>query len=64
MAARRCINDFSTPFSANVRTGPETNIGYYSFELKLAYSAAWPQRMLMLIFNTSWRYAAHSLSEE
>jgi hypothetical protein len=36
MDARRCINDFSTPSSANVRTGPETNIGDGSFELKLA----------------------------
>jgi hypothetical protein len=26
MATRRCINDFSTPSSANVRTGRETNI--------------------------------------
>jgi hypothetical protein len=36
MAARRCINDFSAPSSANVRTGPETNIGDGSFELKPA----------------------------
>jgi hypothetical protein len=34
MAARRCINYFSAPSSANVRTGPETNIGDGSFELK------------------------------
>jgi hypothetical protein len=36
MAAQRCINDFSALFSANVRTGPVTNIGDGSFELKLA----------------------------
>jgi hypothetical protein len=36
MAARRCINDFSASFSANGRTGPETNIGDGSFKLKLA----------------------------
>jgi hypothetical protein len=34
MAARRCINDFSAPFSANARTGPETNIRDGSFKLK------------------------------
>jgi hypothetical protein len=36
MAARRCINDFSAPSSANVRTGPEMNIGDDSFKLKPA----------------------------
>jgi hypothetical protein len=36
MAARRYINDFSAPSSANVRTGPKTNIRDGSFELKLA----------------------------
>jgi hypothetical protein len=36
MAARRCINDFSAPSSANVRTGPETNIEDDNFELKPA----------------------------
>jgi hypothetical protein len=36
MAARRCISDFSAPSSANIRTGPETNIEDGSFELKLA----------------------------
>jgi hypothetical protein len=36
MAARRCINNFSAPSSANVRTGPEMNIGDGSFELKPA----------------------------
>jgi hypothetical protein len=36
MGARRCINDFSAPSSANVRTGPETNIKDGSFELKPA----------------------------
>jgi hypothetical protein len=34
MAARKCINDFSAPSSANVRTGPETNIGDGSLKLK------------------------------
>jgi hypothetical protein len=34
MAIRRCINDFSALSSASVRTGPETNIGDGSFELK------------------------------
>jgi hypothetical protein len=34
MAARKCINNFSAPSNANVRTGPETNIGDGSFELK------------------------------
>jgi hypothetical protein len=36
MATRRCNNDFSAPSSANVRTGPETNIGDGSFKLKSA----------------------------
>jgi hypothetical protein len=36
MAAQRCINDFTAPSSANIRTGPETNIGDGSFELKPA----------------------------
>jgi hypothetical protein len=36
MAARRCINDFIAPSSANVRTGPEMNIRDGSFELKPA----------------------------
>jgi hypothetical protein len=36
MVARRCINDFSALFSANIRTGPEMNIGDGSFELKPA----------------------------
>jgi hypothetical protein len=36
MAARRCINDFSAPSSANVRIAPETNIGDATFELKRA----------------------------
>jgi hypothetical protein len=34
MAARKCINDFSAPSNANVRTGSEMNIGDGSFELK------------------------------
>jgi hypothetical protein len=34
MAAWRCINDFSAPSSANVRTGLEMNIGDGSFKLK------------------------------
>jgi hypothetical protein len=37
MAARRCINDFSDPSSANVRTGLGMNIGDGSFELKPAF---------------------------
>jgi hypothetical protein len=36
MAARRCINDFSAPSNANVRTGPKMNIEDGSFELKPA----------------------------
>jgi hypothetical protein len=36
MAARRCINDFSTPSSSNVRTGLETNLRDGIFELKPA----------------------------
>jgi hypothetical protein len=36
MAARRCINNFSAPSSANVRIGPEANFGDGSFELKPA----------------------------
>jgi hypothetical protein len=72
MAARRCINDFSALFNANVRTGPETNIRHGSFKLKLALInmvqqspfCASPQRMLMLIFNTSWRSTAYSLFDE
>jgi hypothetical protein len=36
MAARRCINDFSAPSSANVRTGLKMNIRDGSFEHELA----------------------------
>jgi hypothetical protein len=36
MAAQKCINDFSAPSSANIRTGPEMNIGDDNFELKPA----------------------------
>jgi hypothetical protein len=36
MAAQRCINDFSASSSANVRTGPELNIGDGSFKRKPA----------------------------
>jgi hypothetical protein len=38
MAAQRCINNFSAPSSANIRTGLETKIGDGSFKLKLALS--------------------------
>jgi hypothetical protein len=34
MAARRCINDFSAPSSANVSIGLDMNIGDGYFELK------------------------------
>jgi hypothetical protein len=34
MAAQKFINDFSAPSSANVKTGPETNIRDGSFEFK------------------------------
>jgi hypothetical protein len=34
MAARRCINDFSAPSSANIKTGLKTNIRDDSFEHK------------------------------
>jgi hypothetical protein len=36
MAGQKCINDFSTPSSSNVRTGLVMNVGDGSFELKLA----------------------------
>jgi hypothetical protein len=36
MAARKCINDFSTPSSANIRTGLEMNVRDGNFERKLA----------------------------
>jgi hypothetical protein len=36
MAGRKCINDFSAPPSINVKTGPKTNVGDGSFELKPA----------------------------
>jgi hypothetical protein len=32
--AQNCINDFSAPSSANIRTGPETSVGDGHFELK------------------------------
>jgi hypothetical protein len=43
MAAQKCINDFSAPSSANVRTGPKTNIRDGSFELKPALINMVPQ---------------------
>jgi hypothetical protein len=67
MATKRCINDFSALSSANARTGPEmvaSNLNWLSSTwCSKTHSAARPQRMLMLIFNTSWRYTPHSLSE-
>jgi hypothetical protein len=36
IAGQKCINDFSTPSSSNVRTGLETNIEDGSVELKPA----------------------------
>jgi hypothetical protein len=71
MAARRCINDFSAPSSANIRTGSEMNIRDGSFKLKQlsstwcskADSVASPRKMLILIFNISWISVAHSLFE-
>jgi hypothetical protein len=36
MAARRCMNDFSAPSSANIRIGPEMNVGDGSFKLNPA----------------------------
>jgi hypothetical protein len=36
VATRRCINDFSPPSSANMKTGPETNIKDGSFKFKPA----------------------------
>jgi hypothetical protein len=36
MAARKCINDFSSPSSANIRTGPKMNVRDGNFELKPA----------------------------
>jgi hypothetical protein len=36
MADWKCINDFSAPFSSNVRTGSEMNVGVGSFELNPA----------------------------
>jgi hypothetical protein len=36
MAARKCMNDFTAPCNANVRTGPEKNIRVGSFKLKPA----------------------------
>jgi hypothetical protein len=36
MAAWRCLNDLSAPSSANIKTGPETNIGDGIFKLKPA----------------------------
>jgi hypothetical protein len=36
MATRKCINDFSAPSNANVRTGPEMNIRDGCFILKPA----------------------------
>jgi hypothetical protein len=72
MAAQKCINDFLALSSANVKTGPEMNIEeevlnlnqFSSTWCSKTHSTARPQRMLMLIFITSWRSAAHSLSEE
>jgi hypothetical protein len=36
MADQKCINDFLAPSSANIRTGPEMNVGDGNFELKHA----------------------------
>jgi hypothetical protein len=32
-AARKCINDFSTPSNANIKTGPVMNVGDSHFDL-------------------------------
>jgi hypothetical protein len=36
MAAQKCINDYSAPSNANIRSGSETNVGDGNFELKPA----------------------------
>jgi hypothetical protein len=36
MATRKCINDFLSPSSANIRTGPKMNVGDGNFELNPA----------------------------
>jgi hypothetical protein len=36
MAAQNCINDFSAPSSANIRTSVEMNVGDGNFDLKPA----------------------------
>jgi hypothetical protein len=72
VAALRCINGFLAPSTANVRTDLEMNIEDVSFEIKplsstwcnKAHSLARSRRMLMLIFSTSWKFIARSLSEE
>jgi hypothetical protein len=68
MAARRCISDFSAPSSANIRIGLEMavlNLNLLSPTwCNKAHYVARPQRMLMLILNTSWRSTTHSISEE
>jgi hypothetical protein len=72
MAARKCINDFSPPSNANIRIGPEPNVGDGNFELKPALINMVQQslfcgrfqRMPMPIFNIYWRSATHSPSEE
>jgi hypothetical protein len=62
MASQKCINDFSASSSANIRTGPEMNVGDGNFELKptlinmvqQSRSVGRLRRMSMPIFSISW----------
>jgi hypothetical protein len=72
MAGQKCIKDFSAPSNSNVELDRRRTLEMAvsnsnqlsSIWCSKTRSATRPQRMSMLISNISWRFAAHSPSEE
>ena len=68
----KTLCEFSAPTTANIHTGPTTNVGDNGFELKpalinMVQAASFVERhmkMRVLISNTSWRFVALSPSKE
>jgi hypothetical protein len=54
--AWKCINDFSASSSANVRIGPEMNVGDGHFELKLASEDANAHLQYFLVIYSAFTF--------
>jgi hypothetical protein len=70
--ANKTLREFSAPTTANIRTGPQTDVGENGFKFKLALInmvqanqfCGKALKMRVHISNTFWRSAALSLSKE